>query len=92
MIDERIDEMEEDQTLSKEEKKDANDADDNDGNMFRKRRKAFLDLLIHMSKEANFSRNDIQEEVDTFMFEACKTHIFEIPISRHVYVSSKRYQ
>ena len=85
--------MEEDQTLSKKSKeKDAIDADDNDGNMFRKRRKAFLDLLIHMSKEANFSRNDIQEEVDTFMFEACKTHIFEIPISRHVYVPSKRYQ
>ena len=65
VIEERIEEIGENQRSSKEDNKDGDD----DDNLFRKRRMAFLDLLIQLSKDANFSRNDIQEEVDTFMFE-----------------------
>ena len=83
VIDERIEEIGENQPSSNEDKKDGDD----DGNLFRKRRMAFLDLLIQLSKEANFSRNDIQEEVDTFMFEVSdsspETPIREKPYMQH---------
>ena len=51
-----------------EESQDSADADQ-DSDVGTKKRRAFLDLLLHMASEANFSIDDIQEEVDTFMFE-----------------------
>lgn len=40
-----------------------------DGGKTKKKRLAFLDMLLNVATEGNLSLDDVQEEVDTFMFE-----------------------
>ena len=52
-----------------QEEKEKEEVDEDDGLYKRKKRLAFLDLLLESYDTGDISREGVREEVDTFMFE-----------------------
>ena len=77
----------------KKEINDANNFDDDLDDVGRKRRVAFLDLLIKESKGGTvLSDEDIREEVDTFMFEGHDTTAANITMTLFLMASHNEIQ